>query len=86
MTKLEELRAALITASCAARADAAAWDAAKDANAAAYAANAAAYAAYAAAWDARNAARDAYEAELKKQKEKQNELELSTNEAHRTGR
>ena len=31
---------------------------------------------------ARNAARDA--AKLKKQKEKQNELELSTNEAHKT--
>ena len=82
MTKLEELRAA--------------YDAAYDAAEAAYdAVNAAAYDAAEAAYDAANAAAEdaraayaAYDAaryaELKKQKEKQNDLALSTNEAHGT--
>ena len=56
------------------------------ANAAAYAAWSAADAAAYDACEAADVARAAYEAELKKQKDKQNELELSTNEAHRTGR
>jgi len=70
MTKLEELKA---TRAAAWGAYDAAWDAYDAAYEAARAACAAARAAY-----------DAYEAELKKTKGKENELELSTNEAHRT--
>ena len=70
MTKLEELKAA----HDAAYADWYAADAARDdANAA-----------EAAAWDAAYSAEVAYEAELKKQEEKQNALALSTDETHRT--
>ena len=55
----------------------AAWDAAAAAWSAADAAADAAYDAAEDAWDA-------YEAELKKQEEKQNDLALSTDETHRT--
>ena len=51
------------------------WDAAaRDTSAAAFAAS----------FAAADAAADAYEAELKKQEEKQNDLALPANETHRT--
>jgi len=72
MTKLKELKAAR----------AAALSAAADAYASPDAAAGDWDAVYD-AYDVWNAAYDAYEAELKKQREKKNELALSTNEAHR---
>jgi hypothetical protein len=70
MTKLEKLKAAYYDA----------YDARAAAEAAARDAANAAYDAAEAAYDAAEAA---YDAELKKQREEQNELSLSTNEAHR---